>query len=145
MNIIYYCAKCSVPFTKTMINTHHICQTKTKQKSDLKSKGIKYDQEKPLLALIPVEALEEEGWVWTFGAKKYGYYNWTNGLAYTRIISAMFRHMLAIMRGEDTDPESGRSHAAHIRCCAGMLIKFQKDGRKDLDDRNIVDTNKKQR
>lgn len=97
--------------------------------------GVKHDQEKPILALIPPEALEEEGWVWTFGAKKYGYWNWTKGLAYTRILSAMLRHTMSIMRGEDIDPESGKLHAAHIRCCAGMLIAFQKNNRTDLDDR----------
>src|SRR5260221_393357 len=100
------------------------------------NEGVKHDQEKPMLALIPPEALEEEGWVWTSGGQKYGMWNWTNGLVYTRIISAMLRHTMAIMRGEDIDPESGRLHAAHIRCCAGMLIKFQKDNRTDLDDRN---------
>lgn len=98
--------------------------------------GIKHDSEKPLLALIPALALEEEGWVWTFGGKKYGMWNWKKGLTYTRIISAMLRHTLAIMRGEDFDPESGLLHAAHIRCCAGMLIEFHKTGRTDLDDRD---------
>ena|ERR1700722_16157804 len=103
--------------------------------------GVKHDQEKPIMALLPPEALEEEAWVWTFGAKKYGYWNWTKGLAYTRILSAILRHTMAIMKGEDTDPESGKLHAAHIRCCAGMLIKFQKDNRTDLDDRNKNESN----
>lgn len=98
--------------------------------------GIKHDQDKPILALIPPEALEEEGMVWTFGARKYGFWNWKKGLLYTRIVSAMFRHLIAIMRGEDIDPESGKLHAAHIRCCAGMLIVFQKSNRSDLDDRH---------
>jgi hypothetical protein len=100
------------------------------------TEGVKHDQEKPVLALIPPDAIEEEGQVWTFGGKKYGYWNWTKGLVYTRIISAMFRHMIAIMRGEDVDSESGLLHAAHIRCCAGMLITFHKQNRTDLDDRN---------
>lgn len=98
--------------------------------------GIKHDNEKPMLALIPPRALEEEGHVWTFGAKKYGNWNWKKGLAYTRIISAMLRHTLALMRGEDIDSESGRHHAAHIRCCAGMLLEFHFTGRIELDDRD---------
>lgn len=99
------------------------------------SGGIKYDQEKPLLVLIPPRALEEEGHVWTFGAKKYGHWNWRKGIVYSRIISAIMRHTLAIIRGEDFDPETGRLHAAAIRCNAGMLIEFHYEGRTDLDDR----------
>lgn len=98
--------------------------------------GVKHDQEKPLMALMPASALEEEGMVWTFGARKYGNWNWSKGIAYTRVISAIFRHLMAIMRGEDIDSESGLLHAAHIRCNAGMLIEFHKQGRTDLDDRN---------
>jgi hypothetical protein len=98
--------------------------------------GIKDDSAKPLLALIPATAIEEEGMVWTFGAKKYAKYNWCKGIAYSRILSATFRHLVAIMKGEDVDPESGLLHAAHIRCNMGMLIDFTKDKRKDLDDRH---------
>lgn len=97
--------------------------------------GIKHDLDKPMIAYVPHTALEEEAWVWTFGAKKYGAWNWKKGLNYTRIISAMLRHTIAIMSGEDYDKESGKLHAAHIRCCAGMLIEFQKTNRLDLDDR----------
>lgn len=97
--------------------------------------GVKYDANKPMLALIPAEAIEEEGRVWTFGATKYGSHNWLGGIAYLRIISAMLRHTFAIVRGEDVDPESGCLHAAHVRCCAAMLITFHIQGRKELDDR----------
>lgn len=97
--------------------------------------GIKHDQEKPQVALIPPEALLEEAAVWTFGAQKYSKWNWCSGLAYTRILSAMLRHTIALMSGEDIDKESGLHHGAHIRCCAGMLIAFSKRGRVDLDDR----------
>ena len=95
--------------------------------------GVKHDGEKPAMGLLPPKALEEEAKVWTFGAKKYDAWNWTKGFKYTRIIGALLRHTTAIMRGEDVDPESGCLHAAHIRCCAAMLIEFH--GRKELDDR----------
>lgn len=97
--------------------------------------GLKYDDGKPLLALVPARALEEEAKVWTFGANKYGTWNWKKGLVITRIMSALLRHAFAIMRGEDIDPESGCHHAAHIRCCAAMLIEFHYANRKELDDR----------
>jgi len=99
----------------------------------MKEEGIKYDQEKAPLALIPPEAEEEEAKVWAAGAKKYGLHNFRGGLSYLRILSALRRHTSAIIRGEDRDPETGCLHAAHIRCCAAMLIVFA--GRQDLDDR----------
>lgn len=101
--------------------------------------GVKHDQEKPMMALIPARAAEEEAWVWTFGARKYGLHNWRRGLTYMRIVSAILRHTYAILRGEDIDPESGKLHAAHIRCDAGMLIEFYLDGRNDLDDRHTYE------
>jgi hypothetical protein len=95
--------------------------------------GTKHDQSKPAVGLIPAEALEAEGYVWGFGARKYGEHNWRNGLSVLRICGAILRHTMAIMRGEDIDSESGQPHAAHIRCDAAMLIAFR--DRKDLDDR----------
>lgn len=75
----------------------------------------------------------EEAKVWAFGAKKYGVHNFREGISYLRILSALRRHTNAIIRGEDRDPETGCLHAAHVRCCAAMLIVFH--GRQDLDDR----------
>ena len=97
--------------------------------------GVKFDEKKAPLALIPPEAEEEEARVWQAGATKYGLWNWRGGLSYLRILSALLRHTHAIIRGEDKDPETGLLHAAHIRCCAAMLIVFQKEERKELDDR----------
>lgn len=96
-------------------------------------KGKKYDEGKSQLALIPPEAEEEEAKVWGFGARKYGLHNFRKGLTYLRILSALRRHTNAIIRGEDRDKETGLLHAAHVRCCAAMLIVFQH--RIDLDDR----------
>ena len=97
--------------------------------------GIKHDSEKPMMALIPPTALEQEASVWTFGAAKYDQWNWAKGLRFTRILSALMRHTNALNKGEDLDPESGLHHGAHIRCCAAMLIEFYNEGRTDLDDR----------
>jgi hypothetical protein len=97
--------------------------------------GVKHDDTKPIMALIPPSALDEEAKVWTFGMKKYAAFNWIKGFKYLRILSALMRHTTAILRGEDVDAESGCLHAAHIRCCAAMLIEFHLQKRTDLDDR----------
>ncbi len=99
------------------------------------SSGIKFDQEKPAVGLIPATAMEEEGYVWGLGERKYGTHNWRKGLTILRICGAILRHTIAIMRGQDIDPESGKHHGAHIRCDAAMLIEFYYEGRTELDDR----------
>jgi hypothetical protein len=97
--------------------------------------GVKFDQDKPATHLLPPRALLEEAYVWGFGSKKYTAFNWKKGFTTLRICGAIMRHTMAIMSGEDLDPESGRHHAAHVRCCAAMLIEFYYEGRGDLDDR----------
>lgn len=96
--------------------------------------GMKFDADKPLVDLIDADALEELAKVLTFGAKKYAPHNWRKGISYRRLIAAAFRHLLAIMRGEDRDLETGLPHAAHLMCCAMFLIWNMKH-KPELDDR----------
>lgn len=84
--------------------------------------GTKHDTGKPQLSLVPRVALEEEAAVMEFGAAKYGRYNYKKGFEYSRLIDAALRHIQAFNDGEDLDPESGKSHLAHARCCLGMLM-----------------------
>ena len=99
------------------------------------SGGTKHDQGKVRVELLSPIALEEIAKVLTFGAKKYGDNNWRKGLNYTRLIGAAFRHLLAFMRGEDMDPESGLNHLAHLGCCVMMLLEQVLLGKEELDDR----------
>jgi hypothetical protein len=97
-------------------------------------KGTKYDQDKPRMDLLDAHALEGLSKILTFGAQKYTAHNWRNGIAYSRIIAAMLRHLSAIQRGEDIDSESGLPHVDHLGCCWMFLSNFMKT-RPDLDDR----------
>lgn len=90
-------------------------------------KGKKYDTGKPPISLIPVEAILEEAEVFGFGKTKYGAHNFRLGMEYSRILDALMRHTLAIVNGEDLDPESGLPHRAHARCCLSMLTYFQRN------------------
>lgn len=96
--------------------------------------GTKHDGEKNRLELVDPLAIEGLGAVLTFGANKYEANNWRGGIAYTRIIGAIKRHLSAIERGEDTDPESGLPHIDHLGCEWMFLSNFMKT-RTDLDDR----------
>lgn len=95
--------------------------------------GVRKDDGKPSMGLIPPEAELAEAHVWGYGATKYGLHNWRKGMSITRILSCLQRHLTAIKQGEDYDPETKQPHAAHIRTNAAMLIAFL--DRPELDDR----------
>ena len=57
-----------------------------------------------------------------------GAHNWRKGFAWTRLIAAAFRHLKAILQGEDTDPESGLPHVDHLICMVAFLSGHQKCG-----------------
>jgi hypothetical protein len=46
----------------------------------------------------------------------------------------MLRHLFAIMRGEDNDPESGLPHIDHVGCC-WMFLSNNMKVRPEMDDR----------
>jgi hypothetical protein len=92
--------------------------------SNKKEGGTKNDAGKRSWHLLPIGAIEEVLQVLEFGAAKYSAYNWTKGFAWTRLISAAFRHLTAFLKGEDKDPESGHSHLAHAVCCLLFLLTF---------------------
>jgi hypothetical protein len=96
--------------------------------------GMKFDQEKPRTDLLDRQALEGVAKVLGFGASKYGEHNWRGGIKHSRLLGAAMRHLLAIMDGEDVDPESGLPHVDHLGCCWMFLSNMQKT-RPDLDDR----------
>jgi hypothetical protein len=85
--------------------------------------GIKHDNEKVRVELLPTKPLLMIGDVLTFGAKKYAAHNWRGGFDYSRLIGANLRHILAFNDGEDNDPESGLSHMAHAGCCTLFLLE----------------------
>lgn len=96
--------------------------------------GIKFDQKKNRLELIPPLAQDKIAEVFTFGAEKYDNWNWALGIDYARLYGSLMRHLTAWYAGEDLDPESGKSHLAHAGCNIMMLIEMF-ELRKDLDTR----------
>lgn len=90
--------------------------------------GIKHDNEKPMMDLLPMAALTEVGKVLTEGAKKYASHNWRQGFKYSRLQAALLRHYTAFSEGEDHDPETKLLHLAHLTCCALFLLEHQLKG-----------------
>ncbi len=100
----------------------------------MEATGNKADVGKTRVDLLDAEFLEGTGRVLAFGATKYAAHNWRGGIAYSRLLGAILRHTLAILRGEDVDTESGEPHVYHLSCSV-MFLSWMMKHRKDLDDR----------
>lgn len=92
------------------------------------SAGVKYDGSKNRLDLLPFDALEEVGKVYTLGAAKYTDRNWEQGIAYMRVVGALLRHLFAWVRGEKNDPENGQPHLASVAWNALALLTYELRG-----------------
>lgn len=69
------------------------------------------------------------------GIGKYLRGSWLRGMPYSQAIDAIRRHVAAIERGEDRDPETGELHAYHAACNLMFLAHYQEQGMTHLDDR----------
>jgi hypothetical protein len=92
----------------------------------------KNDMGKTRIDLIPMGAVVEVAEVLTDGAKEYGDHNWRKGVAYSRLYSAVQRHLLAFWLGEDID-ESGHRALAHA--CTDIMMLMETDP--EWDDRYL--------
>lgn len=84
--------------------------------------GTKYDQGKPDLTIVPVEAIESMARAFMYGAKKYSRGNFKKGLEVNRTLAAALRHIYAFSSGENLDPESGESHLSHALAALAMTV-----------------------
>jgi hypothetical protein len=89
----------------------------------------KADAGKPRLSLLPPRALMAVGRVLTHGAKKYGPDNWRHVDDKARYVDAAMRHLLAAMAGEESDPDTGESHLAHLVCSALFLLELEEEAK----------------
>lgn len=85
---------------------------------------------KPPLELLEFPADCEIAWVLKHGSEKYRTKNFraggmVNGTVYG---GAIRRHIGAWLNGEDNDPDSGRSHLAHIGACVHVLFGAMEAG-----------------
>jgi hypothetical protein len=109
-----------------------------------KTEGVKFDQGKAPYHLLAPELLEAVSKILEFGAHKYGERNWETGMAWSRVFSALMRHMWAWWGGKgpttknflfgDLDDETGFSHLWHAGCCIMFLIAYEERAT-DTDDR----------
>jgi hypothetical protein len=93
-----------------------------------KPAGLKFDDGKISLHLLPFDSLIEIAKVLQFGAKKYAPNNWRKGIMYSRLFRAAIGHCISWWMGEDRDPETGLSHLAHAGCCIVFLLHYVTSG-----------------
>ena len=86
----------------------------------------KLDHDKIPFELLPSAALGDIANIFGFGSKKYSPRNWELGMQWSRMYGALQRHLNAWWSGENTDPETGKSHLHHAGCCLLMLIEYEK-------------------
>ncbi len=91
--------------------------------------GTKFDSDKLDWTLMPWKELEETLEVLEFGAKKYSRDNWKH-VEPARYERAAMRHLISYVTGEKLDPESGKSHLAHLMC--NVLFLMWNDNEKSV-------------
>lgn len=90
-----------------------------------KEEGIKHDDNKLQLRLIPWESLREVGRVIDYGARRYGEENWKKVDPPSRYQDALLRHVLEYLCGETHDKETGFHHLAHAATNCLFLIYLE--------------------
>lgn len=100
----------------------------------------KYDEKKPKFSMLPQKALLEVSRSFTHGAKKYGKFNYSNPIEYTRLTDAAQRHINKALMRKDYDEDSGDDKLYHIANAIAslmMLLDNQITG-VIIDDRNPI-------
>ena len=95
---------------------------------EAESDFVKHDDVKIRMDLIPPSFLTSTATVLTYGSIKYTDNNWMKCPKWSRYYGALLRHLMAILGGEEVDPESGLPHLWHLNCNAAFLTEFQEVG-----------------
>ena len=97
-------------------------------------KGDKFDQGKPMMRFLSKEFLDATAKAQTYGANKYGPWNYQKGLETSALYDATIRHLIAWYSGEENDPESNESHLGHAAANINMLL-WTLNNKPEMDDR----------
>lgn len=86
---------------------------------------MKLDYGKDPWHLAPWDAFRGIVKVLAYGANKYRARGWEEGMDYSRIFSALQRHLTAWWNKEGVDSDTGYSHLWHAGCCIVFLIAYE--------------------
>lgn len=90
-------------------------------------KGLRYDEGKVPLELVPASLKFAVGEVLAKGAKKYARRNWERGMSWETIMGCLERHYekWKSPHHSDYDEETGLNHMWHVACNVAMLIEYE--------------------
>ena len=93
----------------------------------------------PQLHLIPYDTLESLTLALEYGAAKYGEWNWTKGIYFSKVYDAALRHLAQWMHQGDDGEEGGIHHLYHALVSVIFLVYFTNniDRYQAFDDRRI--------
>lgn len=84
--------------------------------------------------ILAMPGLLQVAKVGDFGAKKYGQWNYRKGMPWMKLLGSCSRHLTDFILGQNTDPESGLPHLAHLCYDTLMLLEYSVE-HPSLDDR----------
>lgn len=82
--------------------------------------GLRYNEGKLAMDLIPYEWEEALAVVLTRGAVKYERHNWRRGMSWSSVLACARRHILAFQKGESHDESEAGVH--HLAAAAWNLL-----------------------
>ena len=96
--------------------------------------GLRFNEEKNLLELLPHEWVWGLGDVMTQGSRKYEARNWERGMKWSIMVGCALRHIFKFCVGERYDPETGCHHLfmAAWNCCALASYDLRGIGDNDI-------------
>ena len=96
--------------------------------------GLRYNEGKNLLEIVPPEWVWGLGMVLTRGSMKYAIRNWERGMRWSICVGCVLRHIIKFICGERYDKETGCHHMfmAAWNCCALATYDIRDIGENDL-------------
>lgn len=101
--------------------------------------GLRFDEGKTRVDLIPADALLEVGKVYLMGSSKYAERNWERGMKYSKVLGPLLRHLYKWMMGADRDEESGELHLSHVAFGSLALLSYELRGIGKMNDGKLDD------
>jgi hypothetical protein len=107
------------------MSDNSIGEIKLSAKQIIDGGGLRFDAGKLPIHLIPASTLIALGSVMRMGALKYGDRNWERGMAWSKVLGPLKRHLTYWELGEKKDKESRLSHLYHVIWNVMALIEYE--------------------